>query len=469
MLLTLTLLVCLYLAARYYRPQPQALEKWIKTQLDIANFKYAGATTIEERLLLRATENQRLRAAFGIENSLTTESLTTHKRFLNAVSGILNRPDRRWANLYYLAERLINARLSTESQRGYLRRSNDNCRVRLAELVRCVVLAVVLQDSFGLSAAGIPWEYLIIITREINEQWLRSKRAPHQVGKSALLNATIRQLGEIRGAAVSSLAGPGHDGDDNRERILSPEEVLGLLMPQYETLWRVVLLTFVTAFHYQPEAYRDAKRRIADVPGCLGDPRREGEALKLAKVSQWACAAFPLRRFASSSVPPLTTRLRAQEGLRLYPSNKHLYRSSARLLSAGEKTAPESTAESRTYHPQQVRTLAANITTLHRHPSIWGPDALAFRPSRFDETALTHLQRAAYVPFSLGKHQCPAKRGAFGERMIVTLVAGLGRCLDSDRGHVEFGGRVPDMFWQPGEGLPTGRDDMEEWAYVVWA
>ncbi|KAL1839808.1 hypothetical protein VTJ49DRAFT_1087 [Mycothermus thermophilus] len=443
MLFTLTFLLCLYLVIRYYHPPPpKDLEKWIKTQLDIANFKYAGTTTIEERLLLRAAENRRLCAAFGIDNSLTTESLATHKRFLNAVSRILNRTDRRWTDLYHLAERLINARLSTDRQRECLRRTNDNCRVRLPELARCVVLAVVLHDSFGLDAARIPWDYLMVITREINEQWLRSKRAPHKVVKSELLNATIRRLGVIRGVAVtSSSSGLGHDGgDDNREKILSPEEALGLLMPQYETLWRVVLLTFVTAFHYQPEAYRDAKRRMADVPGCLGDPQREGEALKLAK-----------------------------EGLRLYPSNKHLYRSSTAILPTSEAAQSPVTAEKTPYSPEPTRTLSADISTLHRHPSIWGADALAFRPSRFDDAALTPLQRAAYVPFSLGKHQCPAKRGAFGERMIVTLVAALGRCLDSDRGHVDFGRQVPDMFWRPGEGLPTGRDEMEEWVYVVWA
>ncbi|KAL2160138.1 hypothetical protein VTH06DRAFT_1793 [Thermothelomyces fergusii] len=300
-----------------------------------------------------------------------------------------------------------------------------------------MVLAVVLFDSFGIEPASIPRADLVTITKEINEQWLRSKRNPDGVAPSSLLDSTIESL-----RIISRFP-------NSKPVELSASEVLSLIMPQYETLWRVVLLTFVTAYHHQPDAYPDAVQRTVDVPACLGHPVWEKEALKLAK-----------------------------EGLRLYPSNKHLYRAGPSCL-----TSPDGTP---------AGTRAADISALHRHPAIWGGarDALAFRPARFDDGALTDLQRRAYMPFSRPPHRCPAagtpartaatetSSNPFGERMIVVLVVALGRALGRHKGRVVFGeeggkGKGKDggggaggaRFFAEGEPLPTGRDEMEGW---VW-
>jgi hypothetical protein len=323
-MLLLLFLIALCLAFRRHHKGQLDLQVWIRSQLDIAEFKHAGDTTLEDRLRLRAVENRRLTAAFGIDNSLTTDSPATHRRFLNTVSHILNRSDRSWKNLYYLARALISARISATTQEQQSRRHchaggavNNNgrrCRVPLAELVRCVVLGVVLEDSFSLNARLIPWTYLATITREINEQWLRSKREPETVTRSEVLDLTIRKLGPIPWSAVlpSSLTGGSRNGvggggydRGEEDRPLTPEEILGLLMPQYETLWRVVLLTFVTAFHHQPQAVPDAKRRITDVPNCLGHRELEEEALKLAKVCRSLDqVAHPTPPFLPSHFPP---------------------------------------------------------------------------------------------------------------------------------------------------------------------
>jgi hypothetical protein len=239
----------------------------VRQQLDVANFHYAPdiQDDLQERLRLRATENRRLKVAFGIDNSLTTTSIAVHKAFLKTASGVLNKKGRNWEELYGIAKTFLEAEVEELEAAG--KRS-----LRLAESVRCMVLAVVLFDSFGIDATTIPRSDLAIITAEINKQWLRSKSHPTDVTPSELLNSTIASLN------ITSRA------QGTEQTALSPAEVLGLLMPQYETLWRVVLLTFVTAYHHQPAAYPDTAQRTATVPGCLGNPTREKEALKLAKV-----------------------------------------------------------------------------------------------------------------------------------------------------------------------------------------
>ncbi|KAL2257647.1 hypothetical protein VTK26DRAFT_9362 [Humicola hyalothermophila] len=163
--------------------------------------------------------------------------------------------------------------------------SDGKGTLRLAESVRCLCLAVVLFDNFGIDPAAIPREKLVVITDEINQQWLRSKCDPN-VARSAVLDETIDSLGL---GTPTWFQVPGQRGSDR----ITSTEVLGLLMPQYETLWRVVLLTFVTAYHHQPEARADAERRTADVPWCLGDPRRENEALQLAMAGFLPPTPFP--------------------------------------------------------------------------------------------------------------------------------------------------------------------------------
>lgn len=128
-----------------------------------------------------------------------------------------------------------------------------------------------------------------------------------------------------------------------------------------------------------------------------------------------------------------------QEGLRLFPSSKSIYR--ARSLSENDDAV-----------------VSANISSLHRDPAIWGPDALQFRPHRFDE--LTPLQKQAYMPFGLGPHLCPAYHG-FGERMILMLVAVLSERLGSDKTSILFNDVGLDI--DSNRELPAGRNDMEEW------
>ncbi|KAK4222571.1 putative cytochrome P450 [Podospora fimiseda] len=366
------------------------IEEWLQEQRSIITFNFVGPTKIkDEHLVLRARANNGVRQAFGIENSLTTTSPEAHRAFLNLASSHVNKRTRDWTKLYCAAKAFLEGEIATALDTGK--------PIQISECIQCACLTVVLFDNFAVDPAALPRQSLVIIASEINKQWLMSKsKAPGvTIKKSSLLDETIYSLHLIPYKSIHAL--------------ILPEYVLSVIMPQYETLWRVVLLAFVTAYHRQPSAA--LAKRVENVPACLGKPDKEKEALKVGK-----------------------------ESLRLYPSNKRIYRC----------TSSESSATSM---------IKADVETCHRSRLIWGNDALQFRPERFDN--LTELQKEGYLPYSLRPHRCPAFSG-FGDRMVTMLVVVLGRTLGPEVGKMRFGGGVLDADGEMP--LPTGRDEVEEWS-----
>jgi hypothetical protein len=98
------------------------------------------------------------------------------------------------------------------------------------------------------------------------------------------------------------------------------------------------------------------------------------------------------------------------------------------------------------------------VEACHRDPAIWGRDALAFKPERFD--SMTPLQKEAYIRFGTGPHRCPAVAG-FGERLLLMLVVALGVRLGPDKAEISFHDELLDSDEKAP--LATGRADMEEW------
>ncbi|KAK4159928.1 hypothetical protein QBC43DRAFT_304254 [Cladorrhinum sp. PSN259] len=370
------------------------LEEHIRRQRSITTFQFAGSKASKDyHLALRARANVGVRQAFGIENSLTTTSPESHKSFLNLASGHVNERTRDWTRLYDAAKTFLESEITTA-------RATEQ-PIQLAESIQCACLTVVLADNFAVDPATLPRQSLVVIASEINRQWLMSKESKHggTVKKSYLLEGIISSLHLVSYKSPHAL--------------LLPEYVLSLIMPQYETLWRVVLLAFVTAYHRQFDPA--LAKRVEGVPGCLGKPEWEKEAVKVGK-----------------------------ESLRLYPSNKRIYR----CTSLSPKSSPS-------------ETIKADVESCHRSELVWGEDALRFKPERFD--SLTELQKEAYFPYSLRPHRCPAFSG-FGDRMVTMLVVCLGRVLRPEIGRVRFGG-VLDHDEE--KALPTGRDEVGGWTFEL--
>ncbi|KAH7626873.1 hypothetical protein B0T09DRAFT_35691 [Sordaria sp. MPI-SDFR-AT-0083] len=369
-------------------PAAQALAtKRVNHARSVIDFSYAGPKLdLENRLSLRALANSRLVTAFGINTSLTSSSVTVHQEFRKLANASISKSNADWQKLYEVAMNFLRVNEAGQDM------------VRLAECVRCLCFVVVLVSQFGADLTKLDEGLVKKVTDEINAQWLRSKVNDGTLRRSARLSHYLYTLFEdpeksvVEGATISST------------------QALGLIMPQYETLWRVVLLTYVTAYHRQSDR-RSLKKRVRDVPVCLGNAAKEKEALKLAK-----------------------------EGLRLYPSNNRIYRA-----------VPG---------PEPPILVSADVQACHRDLAVWGLDALEFRPERFDN--LAPLQNEAYFPFSLGSHRCPAISG-FGNRMVTMLVVSMGRALSPETGRLNF--RDAKLDDDTRTSLPTGRDEMEKWSW----
>ena len=244
--------------------------EWLDSQRAIIDFRFFSPSSsdrgpdLQTRLELRAQANSRLVRAFGVDNSLTTSFISTHKQFHARAARLISEASRdpgRWTRLYGLAK-------------GVLKRDVMDARavkkpLSLADCARRMCLVVVLVDNFGeeglVHGTG---SVLGKIAARVNDAWVRSK-CDDGGERDEILEGMIKGLGLRE--------------DKGRGNVLEVEEVLGIIMPQYETLWRVVLLTFVTAFHRQVR--KENLDRAETVPGCLGGGEKETEALKLAMVS----------------------------------------------------------------------------------------------------------------------------------------------------------------------------------------
>jgi hypothetical protein len=159
--------------------------------------------------------------------------------------------------------------------------SNTPATLYLAPVIRVLCFRLILNILYGIEPTAPPEEDVELITKETNLQWIWSK-GEGQVTKSASLLETLNQV-------LSSYA-PGHTSSPGHA-----EDSLALILPSYETLWRVVLLTFVTMCNRTDKPVDLNSLRL---PFCLGGSSdAEKKALNVAK-----------------------------EGLRLYPSTKRIYR-----------------------------------------------------------------------------------------------------------------------------------------------
>ncbi|KAI8624198.1 cytochrome P450 [Xylariaceae sp. FL1651] len=374
----------------------------------VADYSVFNAETLDERLKLRAKANARLVEAFDIENSFTTTDVSVHRRFLKRANDAIRLPHAGdWVRLSEVADTMLDLSVS-HLNKGF------PC-LPLAPLVRVLGFGIVLNILFDVEPSMIDLNCAQDATNAINHLWIQSKdyRITPSLYQRKLLDHTLRRLL------------PREFPCDDRSHPLN------LIMPAYETLWRVVVLTFVEAAgrNEDPNTAKQLLDAVKNVPQCFGqrdDP--EIQALAFAK-----------------------------EGLRLYPPTKRIYR-----------------ATSTAHCDRGVTT--ANVEGCHRNTSAWGSDALEFKPARFHEwprqgatnplVQLMHPElyrnEPIYMPFGVGKHICPAAAG-FGERLITLLIVKLTQRFGTRQTGLELYLGDDDVQQRPATPLPSGRGDMEQW------
>lgn len=173
---------------------------------------------------------------------------------------------------------------------------------------------------------------------------------------------------------------------------------LNLIMPAYETLWRVVLSGFlqVTFVEGVDPTLRSVLARFLANPILTGMKERghdpEASAVSADQI--------------------------AKEALRLYPSVKRVYRQ----FRMDNRAGPEN--------------VAADIESCQRTEALWGADAQHFVPSRWINASKE--AKESYMAFGVSPFLCPAKDN-FGPMSIGILVAAFANHVSPKDWHLKLG------------------------------
>jgi len=252
----------------------------MNTARDIVSFKEFNVKTLRERLHIRALPNRRMVAAFGINNSFTTTEPWEHKRFVRYATTLINRVNANnieWRQLSQIGHETLRRHLS---ESGY-KPGDQHQQLHLTSTVRILSFVVVLHFLFP-RVANIDLQAVRSVTEGINHLWVQSKDPSQPVSKrdQDLLIAKIRQILPVTKQA---------HGFQGSEEHTNP---LDIILPAFETLWRIILLSYVhIAFRGigadGPRVKTEALARdiLADLPNHLGTgSEEEANMLIISKV-----------------------------------------------------------------------------------------------------------------------------------------------------------------------------------------
>jgi hypothetical protein len=315
----------------------------------VAGKPLRGTTNTLSVLESRARANKRLVDTFGVNNAFTTKENRRHNDYKSEV-GTLLKPD--W---------IVVARTAREQ-------ASSHHSWNLVCLVQSFVLKITIYVFFGRDPSKLDDNSVSFVAAEINRLWADSKvpRRAVQWKQQCKLHEALHRLV------------PDCDPLDPQRNAMN------LILPAFETMWRVVLRCFVEV------GYRGAVEKeewIGALKAYLEDP---------SPLSDQAC---------KENLTVAIVRSLVSETLRLYPPTRHVHRH----YESANGTS----------------TLAiADIEGLHRDLDIWGIDADVFKPSRWQSVSVDSRQWKAWMPFGASPLTCPAKSD-FGPRMIGILVAAL--------------------------------------------
>ena len=258
--------------------------------------------------------------------------------------------------------------------------------VTLDSLVRSVCLKIILHVLYKKDPLRMDDENISTIAEKINSLWIQSKekKTPAESDKDDYENALAKDKDDLENA-LAQVALPKWDRSKPRENPLN------LILPAYETLWRVVLSGFlqVTFVKGVDPGLRSILARF------LAEP-----TVKARKTS------VPSAEGLAVSVDSIV-----KEALRLYPSVKRVYRQ----FHMDNRAGPED--------------VAADVESCQRSEVIWAPNADRYVPSRWND--VSNEAEDSYMAFGVSPFLCPAK-AVFGPMMIGILVAAFAGQVSSD-------------------------------------
>ncbi|KAL9606968.1 MAG: hypothetical protein Q9167_008070 [Letrouitia subvulpina] len=319
----------------------------------------------------RALPNYRLVKAFGIDNAFTTMSESYLRQFKTLATQKFSKLDpSQWKTLAKAANVLVRRGIEKDTWKD--NKTTSHNVINMTPFVQLTSLKVALFVLFEIDPMSLEDRIVFEVADSINRLWLGSKSS----------YTDEKSLASERKRLMAAL------GEIFPDRPKTPKDnPLNLILPAYETLWRVVFRCFLEiSFRRESPAPKWTKvlskflRNPTDQQSkkVIGNPETNPDAVS---------AMFIVN-----------------EALRLYPPTRRIYR---QLHLAGEPK-PE--------------LLAADIESCQRNPKIWGKDSFQFVPSRWRD--LGDDARNSFMPFGEKPFVCPAKQD-FGPRLIGVLVAAL--------------------------------------------
>ncbi|KAF1350220.1 hypothetical protein BDV97DRAFT_369684 [Delphinella strobiligena] len=316
----------------------------------------------------RAGPNQRLVTAFDISNCFVTSNAIVCSTFRSEASKLLRLEDEGWREMRNLVAISLKTHIPASQK-----------TVKVMPKVQFISMKLVLHALCGHEGNPADDQRIYKLASEVNRQWIWSKKGDMSTG-SRLPNIK-RTLGELlpewKEAGFPAAKNP-----------------LNLLLPGYETTWRVVLRGLIEV------AFRDIEMAglyETVLKAFFDDPTQEQLYNVRSKES-----GSGYRTMSASTI--------AKEALRLYPPTRRIYR---RYESAGGVTV----------------NAAADIEALQRNVKFWGDHASAFDPSRW--TFVTEEdERKDFFAFGSSPFPCIAKAAhpgmmPFGVGMVALLIGGL--------------------------------------------
>jgi hypothetical protein len=354
----------------------------------------------------RAVPNHRLKLAFGIDNAFTRMNSSEVASFVTTARNAINLQREDWVAVSHFARNTATDWI----QIGFSKQDNlcgifhhgtqnpDTHRINVTSMVQVLTLRCVFLVIFReLDQSKVGDLSLLKLARSINRVWIASKLSPddQQVPRfedDAQLQEALFEIFGIRNVS------PSHNP-------------LNLILPSFETMWRVVL------------------RAVLEIGAGSGAEHPAWKTAIIAFAMNTTKEQFERNPYStrSSSKPFFNKDDLAGDALSVKssPSARDLVLETLRLY---VPTRRVHRAYRWSHEMGSHEILSADIEGCHLQPEIWRDDANEFNPNRW--SALTPEQKQAFLPFGCVPFECPAKP-TFGPRMIGLLAGSLLAGLES--------------------------------------
>lgn len=356
----------------------------------------------------RAEPNQRLVRVFGINNSFTSIDQAWRSKFIRGAISKMKaatnlESGHRGGNWVTIRRSAISSFEEYTEHAGNM--------LYIAELVQFVTLKVSLSYLFdeaedAMEMASGSFENVKYIGKRINELWIASKNEEDQIliwSNETRLHKALLEVTTISAALpIPGALPPGSDEEMNPivDPLIPKANPMNLILPVYETMWRVVLRC-VLEVHYRNN---EKSSEWNDVLKKYLDALQNGEAMDNGV-------------FWKASDNGVTMIDIVKETLRLYPPSRRIHR---------------------VFDGNQM---SADIEACHRSALLGQDDPLIFRPERWqticpelrarvftgekgaNKLLKTGEESLGFMPFAF---VCAADRketGSFGMKLIALLVA----------------------------------------------